>query len=156
MPPFLIVQRGPVIGRRYDLTASQYTIGRGPDNDLVLDDALVSRYHAVIRQESAGAVIIDLGSTNPVLVNDEPLEPGVPQRLQHRDVVVIGAAVLSFQSPATAGRPQAAGAPAGPRTIVAAGRRKAGAATPRPVRQLAWARRARPCPRRRRSSRRQP
>ena len=47
MPAFLITQRGPEIGRRYELTELQFTIGRGQDNDLVLVDALVSRYHAV-------------------------------------------------------------------------------------------------------------
>jgi predicted component of type VI protein secretion system len=101
VPPFLITQRGPEIGRRYDLTSSQFTIGRGTDNDLVLGDALVSRYHAVIRQENEGVVIIDLGSTNPVLVNDVPLEAGVPRRLQHRDLIVIGQNVFSFQNPST-------------------------------------------------------
>ena len=78
MSPFLITQRGPVIGHRHDLDSGQFTIGRGQDNDLVLNDAMVSRYHAVIRQENAGVVLIDLGSTNPALVNDMPLEPGVP------------------------------------------------------------------------------
>jgi len=122
VPPFLITQRGPVIGHRHDLDSGQFTIGRGQDNDLVLNDAMVSRYHAVIRQENAGVVLIDLGSTNPVLVNDVPLEPGVPQRLQHRDVVVIGGAVFSFQNP-TAPRVMAASqrpAPE-PRTVIGSG-----------------------------------
>jgi len=119
VPPFLIAQRGPAIGRRYDLTTPQFTIGRGEDNDLVLNDAMVSRYHAVIRQESAGGVVIDLGSTNPVLVNDVPLEPGVPQRLEHRDVVVIGAAVLSYQTGSPFIAPRLPSAPTEPRTMVA-------------------------------------
>ncbi len=130
MPPFLIMQRGPEIGRRYDLTSSQFTIGRGSDNDLVLVDALVSRYHAVIRQENEGIVIIDLGSTNPVMVNDVELEPGVPQRLHHRDIIVVGQCVFSFQHPTSVAAPAArvGGAWAPPRpatsepaTIVAPG-----------------------------------
>jgi predicted component of type VI protein secretion system len=107
VPPFLIMQRGPEIGRRYDITSSQFTIGRGSDNDLVLGDALVSRYHAVIRQENEGIVIIDLGSTNPVTVNDVELEPGVPQRLHHRDVIVVGQSVFSFQHPTSVAAPPA-------------------------------------------------
>jgi|SRR5579884_3606790 len=131
MPPFLITQRGPVIGHRHDLDSSQFTIGRGQDNDLVLNDALVSRYHAVIRQESAGLVLIDLGSTNPALVNDVPLEPGVPQRLQHRDVVVIGAAVFSFQNPTAPQVQPVASRPAPePRTVI--GRGPAAPAEPPP------------------------
>jgi predicted component of type VI protein secretion system len=120
--PFLITQRGPVIGHRHDLDSGQFTIGRGQDNDLVLNDAMVSRYHAVIRQENAGVVLIDLGSTNPALVNDMPLEPGVPQRLQHRDVVVIGGAVFSFQNPTAPRVMPAANRPAPePRTVIGSG-----------------------------------
>jgi hypothetical protein len=122
----LITQRGPEIGRRYDLTSPQVTIGRGSDNDLVLGDALVSRYHAVIRQENEGVVIIDLGSTNPVLVNDVPLEPGVPQRLQHRDIIVVGQNVFSFQNPPAA--PAVARPPrqAEPATVVQSAPREPG------------------------------
>ena len=102
MPPFLITQRGPEIGRRYDLNNTQFTMGRGHDNDLVLGDAQVSRYHAVIRQENEGVVIIDLGSTNPVVVNESPLEPGAPQRLQHRDIITLGQSVFCYQNFAAA------------------------------------------------------
>jgi predicted component of type VI protein secretion system len=130
MSAFLITQRGPEIGRRYDLTNAQFTIGRGQDNDLVLGDGLVSRYHAVIRQENEGIVIIDLGSTNPVLVNDVPLEAGVAHRLLHRDVLVVGSAVLSYQHQAGASQPPPPAAPAGePRTVVGSG---LGGSTKRP------------------------
>src|SRR5262245_60216836 len=122
MSAYLITQRGPEIGRRYDLSSSQFTIGRGQDNDLVLGDGLVSRYHAVIRQENEGIVIIDLGSTNPVLVTDVALEAGIPHRLLHRDVLVVGSAVLSYQHQAGASPPATPAAPGGePRTVVGAG-----------------------------------
>ncbi|MBX5492917.1 MAG: FHA domain-containing protein [Chloroflexi bacterium] len=122
MPPFLITQRGPEIGRRYDLVSPQFTIGRGTDNDLVLGDALVSRYHAVIRQENEGVVIIDLGSTNPVLVNDTPLEAGMPHRLQHRDIIVLGQNVFSFQNPpAAAPMPAWSPRPGEPATVIQGG-----------------------------------
>ena len=45
-------------------------IGRAPDNDLVLDDPLVSRYHAELRKRPAGGYeIADLGSQNGTFVN---------------------------------------------------------------------------------------
>ena len=116
--PFLITQRGPEIGRRDELTDAQLTVGRGPDNDLVLLDALVSRYHAVIRRDGDDVVVIDLGSTNPVAVNDTVLEPGVPCRLQHRDVVIIGQSVFSFQSPSAPQPTISAPSSPGPRTMV--------------------------------------
>jgi predicted component of type VI protein secretion system len=118
VPPFLITQRGPEIGRRDELTDAQLTIGRDPDNNLVLLDALVSRYHAVIRRDGDDVVVIDLGSTNPVAVNDTVLEPGVPCPLQHRDVVSIGQNVFSFQNPSGTQRPISAPSSSGPRTMV--------------------------------------
>src|SRR5947209_6139507 len=91
------MQRGPEIGRCYELTGADYTIGRGRDKDLVLDDGLVSRYHAVIRQEGQRVVVVDLGGEHPVTVNDAPREPGVPAQLEHHDVVGIGRCVFSYQ-----------------------------------------------------------
>lgn len=97
MDAFLIVQRGEDIGRRFDLDTTQLTIGRGADNDLVLNDPMVSRYHAVLKRQGSRYSLIDLGSSNPVVINDQSLEPGSPQHLSHRDVVFIGKTVFSFQ-----------------------------------------------------------
>ncbi|HEX3923934.1 MAG TPA: ATP-binding cassette domain-containing protein [Streptosporangiaceae bacterium] len=45
-------------------------VGRAPDNDLVLDDPLVSRYHAELRKgHSGGFELADLGSQNGTFVN---------------------------------------------------------------------------------------
>ena len=46
-----------------------FTIGRGPDSMMVLDDPKVSRYHAQIEQLGADFYIVDLGSTNSTLLN---------------------------------------------------------------------------------------
>ena len=43
-------------------------IGRRPDNDIVLDDDEVSRYHAVVIDTAGNFVISDLRSTNGVQV----------------------------------------------------------------------------------------
>ncbi|HEY8601098.1 MAG TPA: FHA domain-containing protein [Thermomicrobiales bacterium] len=94
----MIVQRGEDIGRRFDLDNTQLTIGRGADNDLVLNDPMVSRYHAVLKSQGSRYTLIDLGSSNPVVINDQALEPGNPQQLTHRDVVFIGKTVFSFQN----------------------------------------------------------
>lgn len=98
MAAFLIVQRGEDIGRRFDLDTTQLTVGRGSDNDMVLNDPMVSRYHAVVKRQGNGHLVIDLGSSNPVVINDQVCEPGEPRVLQHRDVVFIGKTVFSFQN----------------------------------------------------------
>ena len=113
MAAFLIVQRGEDIGRRFDLDTTQLTVGRGSDNDMVLNDPMVSRYHAVVKRQGSGYLVIDLGSSNPVVINDQVCDPGEPRVLQHRDVVFIGKTVFSFQNRGVSGntgagaRPQA-------------------------------------------------
>jgi adenylate cyclase len=53
-----------------EITKPVTTVGRGNANDLVLNHTSVSRFHAVIKMEPNGAVLIaDRGSTNGVLVN---------------------------------------------------------------------------------------
>jgi pSer/pThr/pTyr-binding forkhead associated (FHA) protein len=54
-------------GKRYRLQAST-RIGRRTDNDIVLDDDDVSRYHAVVIDTGSSYVISDLRSTNGVQV----------------------------------------------------------------------------------------
>lgn len=44
-------------------------IGRGPDNDVVLDDASVSKRHAAIERKQGGFWLKDEGSTNGVYVD---------------------------------------------------------------------------------------
>lgn len=53
-------------GRRYPLQPTITRIGRLEGNDIVLDDAKVSRNHAVIIDTGSSFVITDLGSSNGV------------------------------------------------------------------------------------------
>jgi ABC-type multidrug transport system ATPase subunit len=63
-------------------------IGRAADNDLVLDDLLVSRYHAVLRKgQDGGFEIADLGSQNGTFVNGRRV---AAQPLTGSDTVGIG------------------------------------------------------------------
>lgn len=57
-------------GRAYPLHAAATRIGRLSDNDIVLDDATVSRYHAMIVDTGTSFVITDLRSANGVTVAD--------------------------------------------------------------------------------------
>jgi SARP family transcriptional regulator, regulator of embCAB operon len=62
-------------GRRYSLHAPTTRIGRLPDNDIVLNDAEVSRRHAVIIDTGSSFMITDLRSANGVLVQGRRLHP---------------------------------------------------------------------------------
>jgi len=49
-------------------------IGRAPDNDVVVDDILVSRYHAELLVTPGGYEIIDLGSHNGTFVDGQRVD----------------------------------------------------------------------------------
>ena len=62
----LIVLHDQMLHRYVDLGWRQLKIGRGPQNDIVLDDPekAVSRFHAEVRREGDDYVLIDLNSQN--------------------------------------------------------------------------------------------
>lgn len=63
-------------------------IGRAADNDIVLDDLLVSRHHAELHQrEGGGHELVDLGGANGTFVNGRRVRRA---QLEERDVVTVG------------------------------------------------------------------
>ena len=76
------------------LTHSVTVIGRAADADLRLNDPGVSRHHAEIRLEGGDLVVVDLGSTNGVRVNDGPV---TRRRLTSGDRIELGSTTLVFQ-----------------------------------------------------------
>jgi pSer/pThr/pTyr-binding forkhead associated (FHA) protein len=60
-------------GGAHPLTAAATRIGRQSDNDIVLDDASVSRHHAVIIDTGTSFVITDMKSANGVFIDDQRL-----------------------------------------------------------------------------------
>ena len=63
-------------GRSHPLPGAATRIGRLPDNDIVLDDANVSRHHAVIIDTQTSFVITDLKSANGVEVQHRRIRGG--------------------------------------------------------------------------------
>lgn len=56
----------------YELENSNTSIGRGPDNDIVLDSQSVSKAHCIIEfQKDGSAALRDLQSRNGTFVNSE-------------------------------------------------------------------------------------
>jgi hypothetical protein len=86
LPDYVLsFESGPLKGGRFAVTFP-CTIGRG-DCDLILDDRLVSRQHAVIRVDDNQLVIEDLASTNGTRVNGVTI---TRKQLLPNDVISIG------------------------------------------------------------------
>lgn len=98
----LEVHAGPLAGKGFPILSDSLTFGRAPDNDIVLEDAQVSRYHAVLQRQGNEIIIQDLESTNGVLVNGERI---LGQHvLQPTETIAIGSSVFSvtgFPAPST-------------------------------------------------------
>ena len=66
----LVAEGGPYDGRVFEVSASELSVGRAVDNDIVLDDPSLSRKHAkMYRRGPAELEIEDLGSSNGTFVN---------------------------------------------------------------------------------------
>ena len=88
-------------GVRLHIDKERFSIGRGVENDLSIDDELVSKLHAVIeivanqQQQGFDYLIQDHNSTNGLYVNDKKVRQ---HRLEHGDIVRIGLNNFLFQN----------------------------------------------------------
>jgi adenylate cyclase len=71
-----------------ELNKPLITVGRGNANDLVLNDASVSRFHAVVKLRENSIFIADRGSTNGIVLNDQKI--GKETELKDGDVALVG------------------------------------------------------------------
>lgn len=89
----LVTIYGRDLGKQYPLSKEEIVIGRGADNDIVLDMDNVSRRHAKVINRKEGFFLEDLGSTNGSYVNDEEVRN---RMLKNGDLIKIGGAILKF------------------------------------------------------------
>jgi hypothetical protein len=82
---------------RTDLTSNVLTMGRAPDNQLVLQDQQASSHHAEIRPDEQGYLLVDVNSRNGTFVNEQRLMPQTPRLLISGDVIRIGETRLTYQ-----------------------------------------------------------
>ncbi len=82
---------------RTDLRPASLSIGRAPDNQLVVNDPKSSSHHAEIRPEGQGYSVIDLGSTNGTFINEQRIQPHIPHLLAAGDRVRIGDTIFTYE-----------------------------------------------------------
>lgn len=90
----LVVIYGQDLGRKFDLTAQTSVIGRSSRSDIRVDQDSVSRSHARISLTGQQATIVDLGSTNGTLINDELVES--VRELRNGDLIKVGRTIFKY------------------------------------------------------------
>jgi hypothetical protein len=99
------INRAPLVlevnGTRHPLQPPGLVIGRGSEADLRINDPGISRRHAQIRVDAAGPQvqidIVDLGSTNGIVVNGHRVQQAV---LQEGSRIQIGSTRMLVHAPA--------------------------------------------------------
>jgi hypothetical protein len=84
----------------YELVDEAITIGRGPDNTIVVNDPSISTHHAHLLLEGDTYRLKDLDSTNGTRVNGKPVTETV---LRFDDRIRFGAAEAKYQSSEVSG-----------------------------------------------------
>jgi ABC-type multidrug transport system ATPase subunit/pSer/pThr/pTyr-binding forkhead associated (FHA) protein len=99
-PVGILKVQGPGATRQYVLDGRPVSLGRAADNDVILDDASVSRHHTRIEWVESLPHVTDLGSANGTIIDSERLVSNVPQRLVPGDTVLIANFQVTLRDPA--------------------------------------------------------
>ena len=94
--PYLLIRSGDRAGEKILLVKNRYSIGRTPDNDIMLEDQSISRRHSLIIRTDGGWKIEDCESTNGTSINGETVMGG---QLHHADRVRVGSIKIAFIVP---------------------------------------------------------
>lgn len=90
-PPHLIIETGPEKGRELTIPAKGARLGRATENDISIADATMSRFQCRMYFRDRFLHVMDLGSTNETLVNNQPVSDTI---LRFGDEVLIGESIL--------------------------------------------------------------
>jgi pSer/pThr/pTyr-binding forkhead associated (FHA) protein len=99
----------------FSLAKGELTVGRNPGNDILIENAGVSRRHAVIKWNGDRTTIEDMGSANGIFVNGKRI---MTHELREGDEIVIVKHRMSFHLPKVGDLPKAEAAePGGQKTM---------------------------------------
>src|SRR5689334_17633475 len=93
MPKLVLLFEGRVLKETAVSLTAPVTIGRLPDNAIVIDNSAVSSHHVRVAREGPQFMVEDLGSTNGTFVNGEKI---TKRALRHGDTILVGKHKLFF------------------------------------------------------------
>ena len=90
---FLKIMSGTLAGTKYDIDKDETTIGRLPENVIILNEPAVSSRHCVLIRDGKKFTLRDVGSTNGTRLNEKKV---TESRLKPKDIILIGAVEILF------------------------------------------------------------
>jgi pSer/pThr/pTyr-binding forkhead associated (FHA) protein len=91
--PKLLLKLNAAIVKEIAMSKTSVSVGRKPDNDVVIDSPAISGHHCRIGLEGGTYYIEDLDSTNGTFVNDKRVKK---VGLRHNDIVGLAKHALVF------------------------------------------------------------
>jgi type II secretory pathway predicted ATPase ExeA len=79
----------------YAISSNETIIGRDRSADIVIDDACVSKHHAMLKVDETAVVLIDLSSTNGTRVNSMEI---MQSMVQDDDIITVGHYELKIEN----------------------------------------------------------
>jgi len=105
----LLLKFNAAVIKEIPFEKDEYTVGRKPENDIVIDNPAVSGRHARIFRQAGAYVVEDLNSTNGTFLHDRKI---LKANLHHKDEVGIAKHALVFINDEEAKSPPPASLPA--------------------------------------------
>ena len=93
----LVVERTDT-GERWPLEGDPLVVGRADDAGVSIDDARVSRAHALLAPGRSGWTVTDTGSSNGTSVNGRLLTPNVARPVREGDRINVGPVELELRA----------------------------------------------------------
>lgn len=94
---FTTENRSPKVVPLHFIADQRLSVGRTKENDLMIDDVSVSKYHASLLMNAEGKYFVaDTGSTNGTFVNGQRISYGKAVRIRENDAVRFGAVEVNL------------------------------------------------------------
>lgn len=84
---YLVGNTPPFLGKPYELSPEDLTIGREEGRSIQIPSDMVSRLHATICYKDGAYFIVDNDSSNGTYLNSKQMAANTPVQLNHKDVV---------------------------------------------------------------------